>query len=175
VHARPSEAVDLTLLKGVNVAAWSAMQGKHLAVAALQVQQAAASLKLQLQPLLGGGKPKVAKGFGGPSTGSSTGGTRFAVELPVADTSPTSLAGLTQQILALAGASAGKGDVTMVFAEASASKAAAGAAGGRGRVLQLREACRADSLAGLLCIVAPSVADVGAGRGRLGSLAQLVA
>lgn len=121
-----------------------------------QVQQAAEALAPQLKPLLSsGGAPgkraAAKKGFGAPKPGGGGGGyDRFAVELPVADTSPAACAKLAQDLLRLLPGQ--PGSWTVVFADDRA------AAAGRGR--GLRDACRAEALGGPLLIVAPTLAEV---------------
>lgn len=145
---------------------WAATQPLlHAAQSSLphpQVRQAAASLKLQLQPLLSSKQPKATKGFGGGGgAGGDAAGNRFSVELPVADTSPAATARLAQEVLTLAGMpTGGKGGCLVVFASAEAAKAAATALGGGAQALELRAACQAEALGGPLLLVAPGIADV---------------
>jgi hypothetical protein len=128
----------------------------------------AASSKRLARAKKGGG----AKGFGGDGGGggggttassSSSGYNRYAIELPVADTSPAATAALADSLLARL---APAGGAVVVFAdEAAAAAAVAGAASPnplRRAALSLRAACRAPSLPSstLLIVVAPAVADV---------------
>lgn len=118
------------------------------------------------------------------SGGSS--GTRFAVEIPLLESSGTAtatlacsfLASLQQQRQAASPVSssskaAALGNVTLVFADAAAASAAAaqvptlGLVGSTVRVWGLVEACRQSSLGGLLVMVAPAVADVSCSKRQL--------
>ena len=140
------------------------------------MQQSADALAPSLKPLLsgaGGGAAAAAaakraasrKGFGGGaksgasgSSGGGSGSTRFAVELPVADTSAAATARLAADLVRRLPAAPGGGWTAGVSDAAAA--AAAASAPGVARALQLREACRADALGGALLIVAPSTAEV---------------
>ncbi len=87
------------------------------------------------------------------------------MEIPTADTAPTSIAQLgLDTAAALSGALGGAASpMLLVFATAGAAEAA-GKLKGRPtgcRVLELREACRTPSLnSQLLLVVAPTVSDV---------------
>ena len=125
----------------------------------------AASGKRIARAKKGGG----AKGFGGggdsggasSSASASSGYSRYAIELPVADTSAAASAALADSLLARL---APAGGAVVVFADEAAAAASASSAANplRRAALSLRAACRAPSLpsATLLIIVAPAVADV---------------
>jgi hypothetical protein len=108
--------------------------------------------------------PFAAQGFGAKPAGGPApgGGTRFAVELPVADTSAAATAALAGGVLARLP----PGPWRVVFADEAAARASAGAGPARG--VHLREACRGAALDGPLLIVAPCVADVSGRLARSG-------
>ncbi|KIY97141.1 hypothetical protein MNEG_10820 [Monoraphidium neglectum] len=128
------------------------------------VQQSAAALIPQLKPLLAGGAggssaaKKAKKGFGAKTAGGGGNGgyQRFAVELPVADTSPAATAALALEVLKLLPGAPAAWQI--VYADPAAAAAAARA--GQARAQPLRDACRAEALGGPLLIVSPTIAEV---------------
>jgi hypothetical protein len=134
-------------------------------IAAASGGSLAASGKRVARAKKGGG----AKGFaGGGSEGASSSSPastshRYAIELPVADTSPAASVALADAVLARL---APAGGAVIVFADESAAALAATNNATpnplRRGALSLRAACRASSLpsATLLIVVAPAVADV---------------
>jgi len=113
----------------------------------------------------GGGGGGAASSDGGPSSSSSSSSrNRYAIELPVADTSARATIALAEGVLARL---APAGGAVLVYADEGAASAAAAVAAQasislRRAVLSLRAACRAASLpsASVLILVAPAVADV---------------
>ncbi|MEW5309438.1 MAG: hypothetical protein WDW38_001327 [Sanguina aurantia] len=154
----------------------------------LQIEHAAQSTLLFVQPYLllqskkkGFEKSKDSVSTSGRIANDSGGssGTRFAVEIPLLESSGTAtatlacsfLTSLQQQRQAASPVSssskaAALGNVTLVFADAAAASAASarvptlGLVGSTVRVWGLAEACRQSSLGGLLVMVAPAVADI---------------
>ncbi|MEW5307292.1 MAG: hypothetical protein WDW36_009699 [Sanguina aurantia] len=155
----------------------------------LQIEHAAQSTLLFVQPHLllrskkkGFEKSKDPVSSSGRIVNDSGGssGTRFAVEIPLLESSGAATAALACSFLTAlqqqrqaaspvssSSKAAALGNVTLVFADAAAASAAAaqvptlyGLVGSTVRVWNLVEACRQSSLGGLLVMVAPAVADV---------------
>jgi hypothetical protein len=97
------------------------------------------------------------------AAGASTApaGNRFAIELPLADTSAAGAVAFTQSVLREVQRSA-PGAATLVFADAEAATAA-NAMGLR--CWHLPQACREERLEGLLVLVGPAVEDVSEAQG----------
>jgi hypothetical protein len=104
------------------------------------------------------GLPLTPQGFAANS-GSDT---RFAIELPLSDTSAAATISLVAATLSAVPAAAARG-ATIVYADAAA--AAAARASGQARAWELQEACRQEQLSGLLLLVAPGPQDVSRGLG----------
>jgi hypothetical protein len=101
------------------------------------------------------------QGFGAKTAGGGGNGgyQRFAVELPVADTSPAATAALALEVLKLLPGAPAAWQI--VYADPAAAAAAARA--GQARAQPLRDACRAEALGGPLLIVSPTIAEVRGG------------
>lgn len=110
------------------------------------------------------GCPLTWQGFGGSSSGSAGSGvSRFSIELPLPGESAAELAALASDVLRRLPPAAAAGAAVVFGSDADA--AAAAPALPRGAcVLSLQSACRSDSLAGPLLLVAPGVADVSSRR-----------
>lgn len=85
-------------------------------------------------------------------SGSKGEASRFALEIPLADSSAAATASLAAAVLADLGADGRK--FTVVYADEAAARV------GGPRAMALQAACRQASLSGPLMIVAPKVADV---------------
>lgn len=102
------------------------------------------------------GLPPASQGF----AANSGSGTRFAIELPLSDTSAAATISLVAATLSAVPVAAARG-ATIVYADAAA--AAAARASGQARAWELQEACRQEQLSGLLLLVAPGPQDVSRG------------
>ncbi|KAF6257364.1 hypothetical protein COO60DRAFT_1461188 [Scenedesmus sp. NREL 46B-D3] len=153
---RAGLVVSKAIAPGQEKAVFSIPESKDEAV-----KVSAAALLGQVKQLKGPKKAK--KGFGAAATSSSP-GTRFSVELPLASDNPAELAALATDLLAaLPAASTAGACIVCASEQLAAAVQAARSSGGRqggGAVLSLRAACQADSLSGPLLLLAPATSDV---------------